>query len=142
MERVHGAVWPEDVKVRLQTGPESVTEDLGCHWPVTIVTKKYLLSPSSGPGSGLGIDKGSSDALGCLCCHPVGRGDGDPAAPQPSRERQVRGGLSSAEDSETQRWDMACLRCHMDKVTLFLLFPFLFLSISPLFIHPSFRPSI
>lgn len=31
----------EEVKVRLQTGPDSVMDGLGCHSPVTIVTKKY-----------------------------------------------------------------------------------------------------
>lgn len=61
-------LWPEEVKVRLQTGPASVMDGLGCHSPVTIVTKKYLLSPSSGPGPGLGVDKDSRDALYGLCC--------------------------------------------------------------------------
>lgn len=61
-------LWPEEVKVRLQTGPESVMDGLGYHSPVTIVTKKSSLSPSSGPGLGVGVDKDSRDALCCLCC--------------------------------------------------------------------------
>lgn len=61
-------LWPAEVKVRLQTGPESVLDCLGCHSPVAIVTKKYLWSPPSGPGPGLGVDKDSRDALYGLCC--------------------------------------------------------------------------
>lgn len=78
----------------------------GCHSPVTIVTKKYLLSPFSGPGSALGVEKDSRDVLYHLCCQraqhlletlgtgpPEGVTQG-PTAPQHSLERQVHGGPS------------------------------------------------
>lgn len=125
----------------------------GCHSPVTIVTKKYLLSPSSGPGPGLGVDKDSRDALHHLGCQRAqgllempGKVPSERTtwtgsrAPQPSLERQVMVVPFQLRNlSETQRRDIICLRCHMAAVTLFILSPCLLLSTNPLFIHPSFH---
>lgn len=38
-------------------------EGIGCHSPVTIIMKKYLLGPFSRPGPGPGVEKDSRD--GC-----------------------------------------------------------------------------
>ena len=82
-------------------------ESLGCHSLVTIVTKKYLLSPSSGPNPGLGVDKDNRDACYCLCCPRAPRllekldpsegmteAGSRPSSDQPSLERQVCSGPS------------------------------------------------
>lgn len=52
---------PTADRVRIQS-----QRGLGCHWHVAFIPKKYSLSPSSRPGSGLGVDKDGRDVL----CHP------------------------------------------------------------------------
>ena len=68
MGRAKGAVWQSWWRSDCRQFQYPVMEGLGCHLPVTIVTKKCLLSPSWRSGPKLGVGEDSRVVLHRPCC--------------------------------------------------------------------------
>ena len=67
MGTAKGAVWQSGWRSDCRQFQHPVMEGLGCHLPVTIVTKKCLLSPSWRSGPKLGVGEDSRVVLHCPC---------------------------------------------------------------------------